>query len=134
MCGHRAKLDRPHLHTPNAVISTEATDSLIVCRAVERPPHFGFAFVVALAVAVASEIGPGFSPDIYGQQKEPGFSPWDMLSSPRRLMLSKAIASSFTQLAGPENFERPATTSSYNPPTINATITAAKTCMNSGFG
>jgi hypothetical protein len=36
---------------------------------------------VAFAPAVASEIGPGFSPDIHGQQKKPGFSPRDMLSS-----------------------------------------------------
>jgi hypothetical protein len=34
------------------VISTEATGSLIVCCAVEKPPHFAFAFAFAFAVAL----------------------------------------------------------------------------------
>jgi hypothetical protein len=38
--------------TKNHVISTEATDSLIVCCAAERPPHFAFAVAFAVAVAV----------------------------------------------------------------------------------
>jgi hypothetical protein len=109
MYGHRAKLDRlPLRATPNTVISTEAMDSFTVHRAVERPPHFAvavarsllltnhschserseeppyFAFAFVVAFAVASEIGPGFSPDIHTQQKKPGFSPWDMLSYPSR--------------------------------------------------
>jgi hypothetical protein len=36
----------------------------------------------SFAFAVASEIGPGFSPDINRPQKNRGFSPWNMLSSP----------------------------------------------------
>jgi hypothetical protein len=60
----------------NTVISTEAADSFTVRRAVERPPHFASAVVVALA----SEIGPGFSPDISRATKERGFSPWGMLA------------------------------------------------------
>jgi hypothetical protein len=41
-----------HTH-PKTVISTEATHSSIVSRAVERPPHFTFAVAVAVAFAVA---------------------------------------------------------------------------------
>jgi hypothetical protein len=69
-----------HLQLPKspggAVISTEAADSFIVRRAVERPPHFTF----ATAFAFASKIGPGFSPDIPRAIAETGFSPRDMPS------------------------------------------------------
>ena len=44
-----------------------------------------------IAFAFASEIGPGFSPDIPGPQKHPGFSPWDMLSSLISTNLGEAI-------------------------------------------
>jgi hypothetical protein len=44
-------------------------------------PCFVFA-VVADLFAVASEIGPGFSPGIESNHKW-GFSPWDMSSYPR---------------------------------------------------
>ncbi len=39
-------------------------------------------FVAALAVVLAPEIGPGFSPDICELKKSRGFSPRDMFSSP----------------------------------------------------
>jgi hypothetical protein len=55
------------------VISTEAMDSFTVRCAAERPPHFAFVVacscllplpVLAFVVALASEVGPGFSPGI----------------------------------------------------------------------
>jgi hypothetical protein len=52
------------------VISTEAGRP-------HRPAQWGGpALVVAVAFAVASEIGSGFSPDILSPNA-PGFSPWD---------------------------------------------------------
>ena len=42
MCGHRAKLDRFPVSTPNTVISTEAMDSFIVHRAAGETPVFRF--------------------------------------------------------------------------------------------
>ncbi len=51
-----------------------------------------FALAFAFAVALASEIGPGFSPDIPGPVTKPGFSPRDMLSSPIHNSITKVAA------------------------------------------
>ncbi len=78
--GYRAKLDRrspPHLKI--VILSAGAR------RQVERPGAAlapVVAFADAFALALASEIGPGFIPDIHRTPKNRGFSPWGMLSSP----------------------------------------------------
>jgi hypothetical protein len=47
--------------TQNTVISTEGG---ALAAAVERPLYFAVILAVAFVLAVASEIGPDFSPDI----------------------------------------------------------------------
>ncbi len=83
MCGHRAKLDRFPVPTPNARVPHPFAAS---------PRKGGMNQANPTVFAVASEIGPGFSPDIPGQQKKPRFSPRDMLSSPNHTVLIEAAA------------------------------------------
>jgi hypothetical protein len=101
MCGHRAKLDRLPLLTPKA--RHPERNSLRTLQAVQsKDPDtpqltktdrtISTENAVAFAVAVASGIGPGFSPDIPGKQNKPGFSPRDMLSYPRPDNFRKAAA------------------------------------------
>jgi hypothetical protein len=88
MCGHRAKLDRFPVLTPNTVISTEAMDSFIVHRAAERPPYFAFVFAVALGPRYPKASALGLS----GPATKSGFSPWGMPSSPSHNRLNEAAA------------------------------------------
>ena len=44
-CGPRAERDRLPSTNKKIVTSTEVTNSLIVCRVVERSPHFAFVVV-----------------------------------------------------------------------------------------
>jgi hypothetical protein len=102
MCGHRAKLDRFPFPTPKT--RHPERSSLRTLQAVQSKdsdtPHITKTArtistrnaVVVFALAVASEIGPGFSPDIPGPTTKPGFSPWGMLSSPYLNHLSEATA------------------------------------------
>jgi hypothetical protein len=46
---HKSEITHRSRLPTNNVISTEATDSLTVRRAVERPPYWSFAFAVAVA-------------------------------------------------------------------------------------
>jgi len=56
-----------------------------------KDPRIVATTAVVFAVAVVSEIGPGFSPDIKGHHRM-GFSPWDMLSCPQTGMPSSKKA------------------------------------------
>jgi hypothetical protein len=49
---HPSKKMHHHLPQKRCIISTEAAHSLIVSSAVERPPHFAFAFSVACFLVV----------------------------------------------------------------------------------
>jgi hypothetical protein len=103
MCGHRAKLDRLPLPTPK--IRHPERSSLRTLQAAQSKdpdtPHLTKTdrtispenvYAFAVAVAFASEIGPGFSPDIPVSTTKPGFSPRDMLSSPSHDSINEATA------------------------------------------
>jgi hypothetical protein len=97
MCGHRAKLDRLPLltrksrHPERSAAKSKDPDTPHLTKTA-RPISTRNTVVFAVAVAVASEIGPGFSPDIPGQEMKPGFSLRDMNSSPSHNSTNKATA------------------------------------------